>query len=274
MIQIKLKNSQGGQALLIVILVMVVALTIGLSVASRTITNIRNTEDEEQSQAALSAAEAGIEEFIKQPCALETCVHTGNYTGKNNTTADITVKVSSGTQVAMNQGNPLKKDEGGDIWLIPHDNTDGTPTWATTWDGTLNIYWGKSTDADCDTAAMEFIVMRGTVQNPQTTRYVYDPCPARAANNSFSTPGGGITFAGIAFKYGVQLPPISQGLFVRVVPLYFNSVVGFTGADLPPQGRLIESTGTAGDTKRKVTFVDPYPGLPTELIQYLQFSTY
>jgi len=273
MFRIQSKNSQKGQALLIVILVMVVALTIGLSVASRTITNIRNTEDEEQSQAALSAAEAGIEEFIRQPCALDTCIFPKkNYT-INNTSADITIKVASGAQVVMNQGNPVKKDEGGDIWLVPHSNLDGTPTWGTPWTGNLNVYWGKAADIDCQTAAVEIIVFRGSVNNPQTTRYVYDGCPARRNNNSFTNPGGGISFDGIQFKYGTTLA-INQGLFVRVVPLYYNSVVGFTGTALPPQERLIESTGNAGDTQRKVTFVDRYPGLPSELVQYLQLSTY
>src|SRR6185295_1803930 len=54
-------KKQKGQALLIVILVMIVALTIGLSLATRTIINLKNTTEEVNSQKALSAAEAGIE---------------------------------------------------------------------------------------------------------------------------------------------------------------------------------------------------------------------
>jgi len=51
---------QSGQALLIVILVMVIALTVGLSVAVRTTTNIRTASEDENSQRAFSAAEAGV----------------------------------------------------------------------------------------------------------------------------------------------------------------------------------------------------------------------
>ncbi len=49
-------KNQSGQALLIIVLVMVVALTIGLSVASRTITNLRTSREQASSQKALSAA--------------------------------------------------------------------------------------------------------------------------------------------------------------------------------------------------------------------------
>ena len=52
---------QKGQILLLVVLVMTIALTIGLSLATRTITDIRTTTEEENSQRAFSAAEAGIE---------------------------------------------------------------------------------------------------------------------------------------------------------------------------------------------------------------------
>src|SRR5690242_8662448 len=56
---------EAGQALLIVVLVMVIALTVGLSLASRSITNLRNSTDEANSQAAFSAAEAGVEQAVK-----------------------------------------------------------------------------------------------------------------------------------------------------------------------------------------------------------------
>ncbi len=52
--------SESGQALLIVVLVMVVVLTMGLSVASRSITNLRIATEQDNSQASFSAVEAGI----------------------------------------------------------------------------------------------------------------------------------------------------------------------------------------------------------------------
>jgi len=60
-----LKLNQKGQALLIVVLVMVVALTVGLSIASKTIISLRTSTEEANSQKALAAAEAGIEQALK-----------------------------------------------------------------------------------------------------------------------------------------------------------------------------------------------------------------
>jgi hypothetical protein len=55
---------QKGQILLISLLVLVVALTVGLSVVTRSITTVRTTSEEESSQRAFSAAEAGIEQAL------------------------------------------------------------------------------------------------------------------------------------------------------------------------------------------------------------------
>ena len=47
-----------------------------------------------------------------------------------------------------------------DLWLVPHDSS-GVPDYGTRWNGTLNIFWGKPTDADdCDEAALEMTVIK------------------------------------------------------------------------------------------------------------------
>jgi len=59
-------RSSRGQAALMVILGIVVLLTIGLSLISRSITDIRISQETEESARAFSAAEAGIEDLLKQ----------------------------------------------------------------------------------------------------------------------------------------------------------------------------------------------------------------
>ena len=61
------KDSFGeqGQVLLIIVLVMVVALTVGLSLASRSLIQVRTTGEQAESQKAFSAAEAGIEQALQ-----------------------------------------------------------------------------------------------------------------------------------------------------------------------------------------------------------------
>src|SRR3989304_631033 len=60
------KNKEKGQILILFLLVLVVGLAIVLSVASRTITDIRTTTTSDESNRAYFAAEAGIEEALQQ----------------------------------------------------------------------------------------------------------------------------------------------------------------------------------------------------------------
>ena len=57
-------SNNSGQAILLVVLVMIVGLTVGLSVVSRSIVSIKTSTEEADSQKALAAAEAGIEKAL------------------------------------------------------------------------------------------------------------------------------------------------------------------------------------------------------------------
>ena len=67
---LKRKKLQKGQTLLIVVLIMVVSLTIGLSLASKTITSLRTTTEEAESAKALSAAETGVLQQLRSSTSL------------------------------------------------------------------------------------------------------------------------------------------------------------------------------------------------------------
>ncbi|MFH0863897.1 MAG: PilX N-terminal domain-containing pilus assembly protein, partial [Candidatus Gottesmanbacteria bacterium] len=58
-------GKQNGQILLIVLLVMVVGLTMGLSLATRSATDVKISSQLEHSSRAFAAAEAGIEAALK-----------------------------------------------------------------------------------------------------------------------------------------------------------------------------------------------------------------
>jgi Tfp pilus assembly protein PilX len=55
---------QRGQVLLVIVLLITVATTIGLSVATRSIVNLRLSAEEDHTQRAFSAAEAGLEQSL------------------------------------------------------------------------------------------------------------------------------------------------------------------------------------------------------------------
>lgn len=279
------REGEKGQALLIVVLIIVVTLTVGLSLASRSIVQLRNTTDEANSQAAFSAAEAGVEQAIKLGDSTGAGIISGvNLSDKNNSQiSKVDVTLIQASQFLMNNGVPLFQDNGGDIWLSPYDK-DQTKLFDSTksFTGTLSLYWGVSTDP-CQDPALEILIISGSRTNPILSKYAYDQCgsnnslslpPSRKRTNGFPDAPQKGTFVvnGMngdkTFNYKAQIS-VSNGLIARVIPLYHPGAIGVEGLNLPEQGKLITSVGTAGisgqQVVRKVTFFAGHEQLPIQL---------
>ena len=278
-------GKEKGQALLIVVLVIVVTLTGGLSLASRSIIQLRNTVDEANSQAAFSAAEAGVEQALKLGGASGNGVITGlGLNDKNNSEiSNVDVTLISSDQFLLNNGLPLFQDNGTDVWLSPF-SSDQTQLFnsAQSFSGTLSLYWGTSS-SPCADPALVVLVLSGSRLSPKLSKYAYDQCgtnnslglnAAQRRNNNFpdAPQKGSFVVSGVngdkTFNYKAQIN-VSNGLIARIVPLYHPGAVGISGSNLPVQGKIITSVGKAGvegeKVARKVTFFEGYPELPIQL---------
>jgi hypothetical protein len=271
--QYKIRDYERGQMLLIVVLIMVTVLTITLSLATRTVTHLRITQDEENSERAFSAAEAGIEQSLTNQ--LQT---SGSFS--NGTSYKTSVLRLAGVEFLLNNGAPILKDSPADLLLTDY------PNYANSWSGTISFFWGdvsdfcSSNEFDNTAAALEIVVISGTKLNPISTQYTVDPCSSRASANNFEyvTPSGG-TLGGKTFKYKKTIA-VSSGMLVRVIPLYASTSLGVNGCDainancrsLPDQGSIIESVGVSDTTQRKVVSFSGYPTLPTEVFPFVLFS--
>lgn len=279
-------RSQHGQALLVVVLVMVVALTVGLSVLSRSITNLRNAADEEHSQRAFSAAEAGIEHFIKNTCGQETCSIAEEKIVLENAKVSAEAKAIAGGEFLLNGGTVINRDTGVDLWLSDY-SSDPEKIYLNPWNGeNIVIAWGEP-EQECgnpalEIAALEIIVIYGPKDSPTSKRYAYDPCGPgatdRASENNFKPPvPADTTIEGKTFEF--RTPPgaidTSGALIARIVPIYKDAVIGVSGGGdaLSSQGNIISSTGKSGETIRKISLVQGYPSLPSEFFNYILFQT-
>lgn len=265
-----LRDSRG-QALLIVVLVMVVALTVGLSIASRTIINLKTSTEEANSQKALSAAEAGIEQAIKSN-QIGINVANGTFTD-TKASYQTSVTAVSGTSFLINGGNPVLQDNGADLWLSNY-SSDPNQIFSNPWTGTLTVAWGNSSDP-CSNSALEIIIISGaTKQSATSKRYVFDACSSRGSSNHFTQVSlSQTTILGKTFYFQSTPISVSSGFLGRIIPLYFNTVIGTTGnVALPSQGTIITSTGTLGPTTRKVNVYQGYPEIPSEYFPYNLFS--
>ena len=175
----------------------------------------------------------------------------------------------------LNGGNLIPKDEGVDIWLVPH-LSNNKPDYSVLPDnGNLVIYWGLDPDATgCSDAAVEIVTIYGPVSAPRSSRVVFDPCVDRRASNGFTNPSNGGPSGGKTFKYKSEpAVQMENGLITRVIPIYKNAIIGVKASQaLPSQGKKIESTGTSGQTQRKINYIQGYPALPVEFFPNILFS--
>ncbi|MGH7245711.1 MAG: hypothetical protein ACREGI_02130 [Candidatus Levyibacteriota bacterium] len=277
--QSRAKFLSRGQALLIVVLAMVVALTVGLSLAARSIVNLRTSTEETNSQQAFSAAEAGVEQALKLGTLGNGIIK--NQALGNGTISSVDAVAVGGAgnkQFLFNNGNPLFQDDGADLWLSDY-SSDPTKIYANQWPGgTVQVYWGSNNDP-CKDAAIEVILIYGNKTTPQIQRFTFDPCSARitAGNNFTLAAGGSGTVSGKKLLYsGSFSVNAGQGLIARIIPLYSGTPVGvIASADLPSQGELITSTGISGgaagtvNVQRKITYYQGYESMPSEFFYSL-----
>lgn len=286
----RLLKNQKGQALLIIVLVLVVALTVGLSVVSRSIINLKNSQDQASSQKALSAAEAGIEQAIRSQN--QTKLAGGFYAEGGSTNYETTISSISGTVQFLvhgnnNQINLVKKGNPAYVWTT---NYSASSPWADPWSGTLTISWGDSNDP-CKTAALEVSVISKDPAgpNPILQKFAYDPCSMinggsidRYSSNGFSNAVSKTSpFTNPKLFYSVALnnnTPINNIYLVSVNPLYADTHIGITsqnsvvGKSLPYQGADISSKGTDSQVQRRAFVFQGFPQIPAELFPYTIFS--
>ncbi len=272
-------KNQNGQALLIIVLVMVVGLTVTLAVVSRSIVNLKTSVEQTDSQKALAAAEAGVEQTIKNNANIgseSNYINIGNGVSyKTNIT-----QVAGNASFLINGGNIVLKNEGAFIWLSDYNNTG---SWTPGWSGDLIIYFGDPLKTDANNPAIEIVLISGaSVATAQTKRFAFDPYSTRTSSNNFTTYPSSTadaifekvttTVQGKRFAYRVTLNNLVSGLVVRTNPIYESSYLGAgrPAADpsLPAQGQVIIAEAKSGSVRRKVTVFQGYPELPAELFPY------
>ncbi len=260
--------NENGQAILILLVVMVVGLAVGLSVIQRSLGDVSTSSKVEQSSRAFSVAEAGIEKALSGDTAV---FNSGvNFADSN---ASATVKdsglqpplVPTGQRQGPLEYPPMSKEEIAQVWLSDYNAQASTPAIYYT-QSSLDVYWGNSRT---DKAAIEITILYYNGTNFQEVKKYYDQTTAvRSIPNGFQQvdcSGSGFTFGPNAYfcKQTITGLPASPSILVllRARLLYTTTsqpfavqTVGTCGKDcsIPPQARVFLSTGVAGGTQRKI----------------------
>lgn len=266
-----MKKSESGQALLIVLLVLTVGLTISLSVVSRSITDIRISQQEEESARAFSAAEAGIEQALigeESPYSV----------------GDIDVHVTETAQGSGPDFNLGKFEEGDTqtVWLIEHAN-GGLGGYSFPATGKITVCWGDGTESIAVEASLLYRDASGEFQ---VARGAYDADFGRASSTGFDSAdqtGGGncgdLQYAEeIDFGGGDFGNLTGATLYALRLKLLYNDTlqplaVQAEGGNLPSQGKCYTSTATVPESgiTRKVQQCQ-FHEAPPGIFDYVLFS--
>lgn len=262
----KARRFSSGQAVLLVLLGMAVVLTIVISIASRSVTDVSITTTEEESSKAFSAAEAGIENFLSG----------GALSGSlSETNASYTVQpseVGSGSNVDFASMGSYRNGEVATLWFVSHNDNDTTKLTCTDkpcFNGDSFILCWGSNPSDIPAVEVNIYygnrsnVFSGNLSSVKVKRYAFDPSAGRSTGfDSVASGCSGIPDS--VYNYSASLSGLPSGLlFARIRFIYNNTpqafaVIAPSGNSFPAQGRLISSLGTAGQSSRRVEVVDLY----------------
>jgi len=280
-----------GQALLVVLLSMSVVLAVVLSSVSKSVTDITITTYEEDSLRAFSAAEAGIEEALLESVVPGDTIPETKLDASDPADpryeAEVNDPDAGGT---FEYPDKLTSGEVGTFWFVSHDNNGNMLCAGETCTSTnkLEICWTNEEDKK---PAVEIAFYYDKTGNSYTIndysslevkRFNFDPISSRATSRNFIAASNscdiGDQYAFSTGSYFNQLKTRVDGcvqgaskcLIAARVRMLDNGDVGQKmslkvrggGAVLPPQGVLISSTGTSGDSTRKVTVLQGYPEPP------------
>ena len=251
-------KKDSGQVALIVLLVMVVMLTLGVSIAQRGVADVRISQQEEDSARAFQAAETGVEQ------ALST-LSGGEGSFGEDTSYEVTV--AQGGASGFTSGQAVTA---GETLIV---NLEGASVNLTGFD----IYFIEKGRDDCDTspAAVEASVVYKPGSDMRVRREGFDVV---SRGNSFDVVSkGSYSFEGKTFCAKATVSLTGNDIELRVKPLYSQAVIGVdprpdTATVTNDQFLEVDSVGqTTGGVTRAVTVRRGLPQLPP-IFDYVLFS--
>ena len=274
------KKGNSGQTLLIILLIAAVILTVGLAIASYSITDIKISQQEEASARAFSAAEAGIEESLKIGSATNTTV--------GNITAQVSEIAQGGNKDFNFGGLKFASGELTNVWLIGHTaQGELNPSESFPSNGKITICWGESNMVGNDNPpALEASLIYKDGANYKVIRSGFDPKVGRTTgfaavdnnNGGNCPPTGNLAFAkNIDLANGTFALPVNAVPYLLRLKLLYNSesqpLAITADKNLPLQGKCFDSSAAIVESNitRKIRQCQFYEA-PPAIFDYVLFS--
>ncbi|MCD8484267.1 pilus assembly PilX N-terminal domain-containing protein [Candidatus Woesebacteria bacterium] len=212
--------SQSGQVGIAVILVMVVMTTIGISLATRSASDVRTARQSQEATQTFSAAEAALEDILSRDQQYLEDTSTGEYTDVENVTVNYSVGKQNELTTELLQGSTAEVDvSSGSVGQQ------------------VVIEWAENVSCGSGSPASLLVSVINTAgAEPIARHYAYSPCDRADGMEVISA-------AGSIYDRQVVLTLESGDQYLRVTPIYgdTNILVNGNGWTLPTQEFTINS---------------------------------
>ncbi len=252
-------SQQSGQIGVIILLMMVVLLTIGLSLAARTTQELFVTQQSADTARVFNAAEAGIEQGLATDFDAATFTNdqfSGSISSIDNTDVDYSVSRVYTLETRTFEGVSVMVD-------LPDDGSTNTAG--------IDIEWSRESDCAAeDPASLLISVYNQTGAANTASMRSY---PVAGCDHSDGFASSTRINQELTFRY--TLPLLANDRLVRIMPIYHDthlSVAG-NGWTLPVQYYHVRSQArnTSGNEIRAVEVNRTLPMAPT-IMDFALFS--
>jgi len=244
------KKSPDGQALLAILLVVSVLLVVGLSAVSRSVTDIKTSQQSQEAARALWVAQAGLEEAVKAGTGIS------GSPGTSGITYDV-IRTQIGEGSYFQFPHPISANESITFWLVNHNETTGALELPSPSVTQIQLGWSTSEDPALEATLIYWHMLFGVFR---TQRYVYDANDSRRNSSThFDDDAGSCTLGGTDFAHcspTIAFPPNALPYLMHI-KLLFNSspqpvgvevATGSIGQNFPIQGHCYDSTATVSES--------------------------
>ena len=244
-----------GQAVLIILLVVAVALGFGLSIISHSVTDVKISKQEQEAARAFNAAEAGVEEALKS-----ITVGSGSIT-----VDDVEVSYSVAGETILN--TLVKEGESAELDLVGAD--PGLDTLTVNWVNSGTSSEDPGTCIATTNQAPASLLITVTDNLNQVRRYGVNSCSLSSENGMTDVATSGDS----PFLRKLDIGVDADDVLVRIRPWYNQASIKVTGnVELASQAYRINSTAQAPTLESKAIEVSRSEPATPSVFDYVLFS--
>ncbi len=242
------RANQSGQVAVVVLLIMVVLLTIGLSIATRTTQEVFLSQQQSESSRVFNAAETGVEDALSQDfdslSGAETDVAT-----IDGVDVSYTITPSDVLETRLTEGLSA---------MVRLDNAVN---------GNLEVRWARENPCN-EKASLIFSVYSYTSGRNRVRHIPVGPpgCGSDNFDNAQNSNSSGYTL-----RYNLSVN--NNDLFVRIKAVYHDTHIRVAGNNMPDQFYRVrsEASNTFGDEQRTIQVTRTLPVAPS-IMDYAVYS--